>query len=304
MTNFNIVVPGFFTSIQSSHVEFFSSLRRLLSHNFQIRDESNIKFHCIIFPMNGFDGKDAQTLIQQFEFCSTACLYQDDFQSSDSLLKYYQNNLRITIHCIIEFADNPFPHWPPANPQEGQLKLFLFEQKHPDIVSFSNVFMRRFSPSSFDDRHVPQSILIEALEAARRSPSAGNLQAYSILLVKNREVLEQIAQAALGQGIITDGDGAFVFIIERENSAQKYRSRGRNLYSLQDATIACSHLQLALESFGVQSRWIGAFHDDELKNVLDTNGKDIAGILVFGYGKKKKHLSQRRDLDSYLTVIE
>ena len=115
--------------------------------------------------------------------------------------------------------------------------------------------------------------------------------------------MSDIADAAHHQEKIKLADGIFVFVMEKELSAAKYRSRGRTLYSLQDATIACTHLQLALESFGIQSRWIGAFRNEDMQNILGLNDKEVAGFLIYGYGIQSHHLSKRRSLDQYYSEI-
>jgi hypothetical protein len=51
---------------------------------------------------------------------------------------------------------------------------------------------------------------------------------------------------------------------------------------MQDVTIACAHVQLALEAVGVQSRWIGAFKKESAGPVLGLKGANIAGFLTFG----------------------
>jgi nitroreductase len=91
-----------------------------------------------------------------------------------------------------------------------------------------------------------------------------HLQAYSIIHVRNKRILSKLAEASLQQQIVAECSGLFTFVVEAERSAVKYRDRGRRLYALQDTTIVCAQLQLALEAHGIQSRWIGAFNDSTL----------------------------------------
>ena len=299
---FNVVVPGYFNTIQSVHIQCFNQLSDEISSHFSVNPKLKIRFHLIIYPQNGFDMDSTRNLLSSFSFCSTSNAY--DEKIVEDFNQFYFKNYKININCIVEFIPNAFDNWPSTNSTAiKDINVFQFYCKHPDFISNENLFMRRYSPSSFIDQPVSDEILNEAIEAARRAPSAGNLQAYSLILVKNKEVLQLVCDAALHQEIITNSAGVFAFVMEKEQSAAKYRNRGRNLYSLQDATIACSHLQLALESFGIQSRWIGAFRDDEIRTVLDLGNKDVAGLLVFGYGKQSHHRSKRRNVDNYFTVI-
>lgn len=302
---FNVVVPGHFNTLQPVHIQCFNQLTDEISNHFSINPKSKIRFHFIIYPQYGFDLDSVKMLLSGFSFCSTSNEYNEEqIQNLKKLNQFYLDNYKININCIVEFDPNFFANWPSSDSfSKTGINYYKFIHKHPDFASNENLFMRRFSPSLFTDQPVSDEIIKEAVEAARRAPSAGNLQAYSLILIKNKQKLQEICNAALQQGIITNSAGVFAFVIEKEQSAAKYRSRGRTLYALQDATIACSHLQLTLESFGVQSRWIGAFRDEEMRNILDVGDKDIAGLLVFGYGKQSHHRSKRRNIDSYFTVI-
>lgn len=299
---FNVIIPGYFNTIQSAHIQCFNQLTDEISNHFSINPKSKIRFHLVVYPQHGFDFEQTKMLLESFSFCSTSNAYNEELIKD--INKFYVKNYKISINCIVEFKPNVFDNWPSQNASsKTEIPFYQFECKHPDFIADGNLFMRRYSPSSFTSQAISDDVLREAIEAARRSPSAGNLQAYSIILIKNKEVLQLVCDAALHQEIITNAAGVFAFVLEKERSAEKYRSRGRNLYSLQDATIACSHLQLALESYGIQSRWIGAFRDEEMRNALELGDKDVAGLLVFGYGKETHHRSKRRNIDNYLSVI-
>jgi nitroreductase len=89
-------------------------------------------------------------------------------------------------------------------------------------------------------------------------------------------------------------------VVEREQLAAKYRDRGRNLYALQDATIAGSHLQLALEAHGLQSRWIGAFDDSAVQSILDLRDRNVAAFLAIGHAAPSLDRSPRREIGQYV----
>ncbi|OHT16803.1 hypothetical protein TRFO_12869 [Tritrichomonas foetus] len=298
MSNFNVLVPGYFTSIQSCHAMFFNKIKEEIAEQKSILSDL-IKFHLLIFPQNGFPLEETQLLLSSFSFCSgTHTIPQKNSQKEiDCLI----NDAKID--CVVVFEETIFNDWQISKKHHKNLFIFISNLQHPDLLASSHLFNRRYSPSNFTGEHVSDAILKEVISAARRSPSAGNLQAYSIIFVKNRDVIKQIADVAHRQEKITFADGVAVFVMEKELSAAKYRSRGMKLYSLQDATIACSHLQLAFESFGIQSRWIGAFKDEDMQRVLNLGNKEVAGLLIYGYGIKSKHQSKRRDINQFVSEI-
>jgi nitroreductase len=55
---------------------------------------------------------------------------------------------------------------------------------------------------------------------------------------------------------------------DQAQSQDKYGQRGRDLYSIQDATIACLYAHLATADAGLGSSWIGAFSHEEVSAAL------------------------------------
>jgi nitroreductase len=112
--------------------------------------------------------------------------------------------------------------------------------------------------------------------------------------------MEQLAAAARQQKL-AQCSGILAFIVEPERSTG---TGGGDRYALQDATIACAHVQLALEAVGVQSRWIGAFKEALAGPVLGVKGRNIAGFLIFGRGEARDRPSRRREQGEYVTILD
>lgn len=62
----------------------------------------------------------------------------------------------------------------------------------------------RYATKKMNGATVPQEKLEYILEAARLAPSSSGLQPYRILVISNKEILEQIKSAAFNQSQITD----------------------------------------------------------------------------------------------------
>jgi len=148
------------------------------------------------------------------------------------------------------------------------------------------IFKKRHSVRSFRDMPIEEEKLKEILEAANSAPSAGNLKARKIVRVEDSVLKEKLAEAALGQDFIKEAPVVLVFFALPEVSALKYKQRGRELYSIQDATIAASFAWLQAVRLGVDACWVGAFEEEKVKKILKAkpNEKPIA-ILPFGYKK-------------------
>ena len=146
------------------------------------------------------------------------------------------------------------------------------------------LFKKRHSVRSFKSNEVGLRTLEEILEAANSAPSAGNLKAREIKVVKDLETKKALARAALGQDFIAEASIVLVFFALSKKSGRKYGERGRNLYSIQDATISASFAWLQAVNLGLSACWVGAFDDEEVKEILKTpsNWQPIA-ILPLGY---------------------
>jgi nitroreductase len=165
-------------------------------------------------------------------------------------------------------------------------------------MEFQKLTKERHSIRAFQARPIEEEKLQAILEAARKAPSAGNLQAYRIHITKPKEKKERLAEAALNQEFVGEAEVVLVFCQDSPQSNQKYGLRGEKLYSLQDATIACAYAQLAAADLGLGTCWVGAFNEEEVSKAirLPRNLRPIA-LLPIGYPTEKPFPKSRRSID-------
>lgn len=164
-------------------------------------------------------------------------------------------------------------------------------------MDFFELIQRRRSVRVYAPAPVEEAKLRAILEAANRAPSAGNLQAYEIYLVRNRNVRVALARAALEQWFISEAPVALVFCAHAERSAARYGRRGAQLYALQDATIACAFAMLAANALGLGTVWVGAFDEEGVRRALGApEGHRPIAILPLGYPAEQPAATPRRSL--------
>lgn len=164
-------------------------------------------------------------------------------------------------------------------------------------MEFGEVLKNRHSVRSFKEKDIPEEQIRRILRLANLSPSAGNLQARKVIIVRDRKIKAEIAQAALNQDFIVKAPIVFVICADQEESASKYGKRGRELYSVQDATIFASYLQLAAASFNLGSCWLGAFKEHKIKEILHLPSKLFPiAIIPIGYPDEEFHKTPRKSL--------
>ncbi len=171
-------------------------------------------------------------------------------------------------------------------------------------MDFFPLVARRRSIRSFLDRPIEPEVLQRILEAANSAPSAGNLQGYEVYLVQQADRKAALARAAWGQGFLAQAAVDLVFCANRQRSGRRYGNRGRSLYSLQDATIACTFAMLAATELGLASTWVGAFEDRLVSAVIGVDGDVVpVAILALGYPAEEGYGSSRRKLDDLVHEV-
>lgn len=164
-------------------------------------------------------------------------------------------------------------------------------------MDYFQAITQRRSIRAFQPKPIEPDKLNRILDAANAAPSAGNLQAYEIYVVQDPGHKLVLARAAWGQGFVAAAGIDMVFGANRARSARRYGGRGRNLYCIQDATIACAFAMLAATAEGLASTWVGAFDDRSVAAAIDA-GDDVVpvAILAIGYPAEEGYQTSRRAL--------
>ncbi len=170
-------------------------------------------------------------------------------------------------------------------------------------MEFFDVIRHRQSVRMFHNTPVEAWKIHKILETANSAPSAGNLQAYEIILVTDIRIRRHLAMCALDQAHVAQAPVVLVFITVPKRSGWKYGKRGETLYALQDATIACTYAQLAATALGLASCWVGAFHDDCVRSALSLpDDVHPVAILPIGYPAEYPERTPRRPLHDLVHI--
>jgi nitroreductase len=152
-------------------------------------------------------------------------------------------------------------------------------------MDFWEVIERRYSLRDFDpSRDVAPEDVEKILRAAIRAPSAGNLQPWFFVVVREEKKKEALARAALDERFIAQAPVVVVVCVDPDRSAVRYGRRGVNLYCLQDTAAATENMLLAAVALGLGGCWVGAFHEEEAARALDlpSHLRPVA-IVPLGY---------------------
>lgn len=142
----------------------------------------------------------------------------------------------------------------------------------------------RASVREYDDAPVTEEEIGYILKCASTAPSAGNLEAWDVIIVRDDEIKQELSEAAFSQEHIEKSPVILVVCANYIRSMSRYGERGI-LYGLEDATIACTYMMLAAHAGNIRSCWTGAFDDDEVRGILGLpqHSRPIA-LLALGKG--------------------
>jgi nitroreductase len=164
-------------------------------------------------------------------------------------------------------------------------------------MEFFDVIKNRHSIRTFSDQPVEDEKLQKILETANLAPSAGNLQAYEIYVVTDAKKRDGLSCAALAQEYIAVAPVALVFCTHPELTEGRYTERGTRLYTVQDATIACSFAMLAATDLGLGSVWVGTFDEKVVRLIIGAPDSQVpVVILAIGYAAEFPDQHPRRPL--------
>jgi nitroreductase len=163
-------------------------------------------------------------------------------------------------------------------------------------MEFPKLIQARHSVREFAEKKIDVKIIKRILEAAMAAPSAGNLQAYKIHLIRSKGDRESIAIGS-DQHNLAKAPLIMVFCADIPRSEGKYGDRGAELYSFQDATIACAYAQLAVADEGLGSVWVGGFEPLEIARIVGAVEFEIpVAMLAIGYPDEKPAATSRRPM--------
>ena len=161
-------------------------------------------------------------------------------------------------------------------------------------MEFQRLIQLRRSVRRYTAEPVDPEVLSRNLQLASRAPSAGNLQAYRIDVVRSARERRALSVAAGGQEFLAEAPIDLVFFADPERSATSYGSRGASLYAIQDATIVATFAVLAATNEGLGTAWVGAFDERTVQTICGENKLRPVAIVPVGHGAETPNATDRR----------
>jgi len=161
---------------------------------------------------------------------------------------------------------------------------------HMTLSETIRVLNGRRSVRAYSDKDVTDAQVTAILEAARRAPTSSNLQAYSVVVVRDPATKEKLAAIAGGQKHIVACPVYLAFVADLTRIEAAFRRHGNSLddnnlemglMASIDAGLVGMSAYLAAESLGIQGGMIGAMRNDP-EAVAELLGLPNRTYVVFG----------------------
>jgi nitroreductase len=136
-------------------------------------------------------------------------------------------------------------------------------------MNFESVIKRRRMCREYLDRDVPQEKVNRILDLASRYPSAGHTEPQELVVVRDRQVKEDLARAALEQMFVVQAPIVIVVVSDVRRSARRYGERGVHFFSIIDGAFVAMLVLLTVVDEGLGACFVGSFYDEEVREVLD-----------------------------------
>jgi len=174
-------------------------------------------------------------------------------------------------------------------------------------MKLEEAIKNRFSARVYDGKEVDKEKLAYALELARQSPSARNIQPYKFVVCNEPELVKEVALATQTPGAkinrYTRNVPCFVaFVGEKVGLAKTLLKKAHIHYDDFDIGIAVQSFCLAATSVGLDICIIGWFSRKKLAKALALpRNKEVRLLVAVGNGGAQYKERKKKDFDEIVS---
>ncbi|MEM5802196.1 MAG: nitroreductase family protein [Candidatus Aenigmatarchaeota archaeon] len=144
----------------------------------------------------------------------------------------------------------------------------------------------------FEKKEIDDKLIGLILHAATYAPSAGKLEEWRFIVVKDEKLKEKLSELAYNERLIKDAALNIVACADFEAAEAKYKEKGIN-YALQDISFASMIILLSAKALGLGSALIRNFKVEEVAQLLDLpDSIKPALIIPLGYVVEEKEIER------------
>jgi len=167
-------------------------------------------------------------------------------------------------------------------------------------MNLNKAIQSRRSVRSYKTKTPSWKRIIEAIDAARYAPMAGNIFTLNFILVNDEKKIKEIAKWS-SQEFIADAKSLVVFLTNPSRTVNAYGPKIGQTFCRQQAGAAIQNFLLKLEEYKLSTCWIGLFNENKIKTLLKIpEGHQIEAMFPIGILNEKLKKRNLRDLNNFL----
>lgn len=144
----------------------------------------------------------------------------------------------------------------------------------------------RESVREFSKKKPDWKKMIDAIDSARHTSTAGNNYVSSFIIVSEKEKINKIAEACQ-QDFISKAHYVVVVCSNPSRLINSYGEKGK-IYSRQQAGASIQNFLLKLTEEKLSTCWIGYFVDEQIKKILKIpENVDVEAVFPIGFKTEK-----------------
>ena len=156
----------------------------------------------------------------------------------------------------------------------------MVKQYREPEYNTDSMFIERWSPRAFQEKEIPESILMSVFEAAKWAPSANNFQPWRFIIARSKSDLETFHSFINpGNRVWCEKAPVLTVIISK-----KITDKGVSASHAFDAGAAWGYLALEASRKGLITHAMGGFDRQKAREVLQVPDEyDLHCVIAIGY---------------------
>lgn len=152
------------------------------------------------------------------------------------------------------------------------------------------IFLDRWSPRAYDEKEVPEDILMSVFEAARWSPSASNEQPWRFIIARTKEHREKFYPFVMDGNRIWCEKAPVLALLIGSKITSKGQPNGAVAF---DSGTAWGYLALEAARKGLVTHAMGGIFKDKAREILEVPEEyEIYALISIGYQGDKDSLAE------------
>ena len=163
-----------------------------------------------------------------------------------------------------------------------------------------DVLSKRKCVRKFKSTGVSEKDILDIVACSLNAPCAGGLFSVRVIVVNDKNKINKIAEACLGQEFIANAPYVLVVCSDKKQTEKMY-GKYSNDYLRQQAGAAIENMFLRITDLKLATCWVGSFDENAVKRILEIPAEvDVEAVLPVGYSAEKTEKKFRPELNMIL----